>query len=185
MPFTEQQTKDDVSKHEIKSGPCSPFGKIASSSNLFDQISTPSSPVPSSSHIHSHNDVDDDDELPSFTPSLRPATTTQSSGSNSFLSSQTSGFQSDSGSPQFGSQIFSGFQSQSSYMSEAGSSEIMSEDHSQADDDDMPDELPDDDFPPAPTLIRQTGYYKASTSHSCSCLEPEERTDADSYIYSR
>jgi len=178
MPFPEQQTKD-VSKNEIKSGPSSPFGKIASSSNLFDL--TPS-PVPSS-HIHSHNDVDDDDELPSFTPSLRPATTTQSSGSNSFLSSQTSGFQSDSGSPQFGSQIFSGFQSQSSYMSEAGSSEIMSEDYSQADDDD--DELPDDDFPPAPTLIRQTGYYKASTSHSCSCLEPEERTDADSYIYSR
>jgi hypothetical protein len=52
------------------------------------------------------------------------------------------------------------------------------------------DELPpilsdDDDFPPAPTLMRQTGYYKTSTSHGCSCLEPEERTETDSYMYSR
>jgi len=45
----------------------------------------------------------------------------------------------------------------------------------------------DEDFPSAPTLMRQTGHYKAQTSRACSCLEPEERTDADadSFIYSR
>jgi len=183
MPFPGQQSsspqpseaKDDGSKTEwkLKSGPSSPLAKTSSSSNLVLTHF-------GSSLDKTSNDVDDD-ELPSFTPSMRPATTQSSDRSNSFLVSQTSGFQSESDSlpSQSGSQIFSGFQSQSSYISEAGYSD--DDDYAQADDDD----LPDDDFPPAPTLIRQTGYYKASTSRSCSCLEPEERTDGDSYIYSR
>jgi len=46
-------------------------------------------------------------------------------------------------------------------------------------DDKFLDELVDDDFPPPPTLMRQTGYYDSSTSRSCSCLEAEERTETD------
>jgi len=54
-----------------------------------------------------------------------------------------------------------------------------------ADSDELPPVLSDDDdFPPPPTLIRQTGYYRPSHHHqSCTCLEPEERTQSDSYMY--
>jgi len=170
VPGTTMKSKDDELSNEWK------LNKSVSSSSLINPSFT--SPLTigktstSSSHHHSHHEIDDDDdELPSFTPSMRP---TIQSSSNTFLGPQTFEFQADSVilPPQSTSQILQSHHS--SYVSEVAGYNEMSD--NEDDDDDL---LPDDDFPPAPTLIRQTGYYNASTCRSCSCLEPEERTDTE------